>query len=126
MSNYYDDEAPRRHKSHRSRRPVYEEEVVEQRTSRPARQMDLVRRPRDESTSSVEDIRRDFAPGDGTYVQRRKVVREKYAPPRARSVEHDSYYDDRSRDGGSRRSRRRDEKGNGSLLTLHVFPFHCL
>ena len=116
MSSYYDDEAPRRHKSHRqSRRPVYEEEeVIESRTSRPQRQMDLVRRTRDDSSSSIEEVRRDFAPGEGAYVKRRTVVRDKYPPPRARSVEYDEYDNysqgPRSAAGGGRRSRRREEK----------------
>ena len=108
--SYYDDQEPRRHRSHRkSRAPVYEEEVIETRNSRgaPRGQMDLIRR-RDDSSDSIEEVRRDFGPGE--YVQRRTTVRDKYAPepyaPRARSVDRyddDSYYDDRK---GSRRSKR--------------------
>jgi hypothetical protein len=125
MSSYYDADAPRRHKTHRSHRaPVYqEEEIVESRTSRPQRQMELVRRPRDDSTSSIEEVRRDFPPGDGAYIKRRTVVRDKYPPARARSVDNDSYYDDYSRgnrrsDGG-RRSKRYDERGMNCIqLTI--------
>jgi len=114
MSGYYDADSPRRHKHHSHRAPVYQEEIIESRTSRPQRQMDLVRRPRDDSASSIEEVRRDFAPGDG-YVQRRTIVRDKYPPTRARSVDNNDYYDDYSRgsrrsDGG-RRSKRYDERG---------------
>ncbi|MCJ1387489.1 hypothetical protein MMC18_000332 [Xylographa bjoerkii] len=77
--------------------------------------MDLVRRPRDDSSSSVEEVRRDFAPGDGANVYRRTTVRDKYTAPRARSVEHsyndDSYTDSRRSEGG-RRSGRRDDRGS--------------
>jgi hypothetical protein len=109
MSGYYDDEEPRRHRSHRSRRPVYEEEVVETRTTRaPAsRQMDLVRRPRDESEDSIEEVRRDYIP---VGAARRGAGRDPYAQPRARSVGRGGYYDDdyhgaprRSDDRGGRR-----------------------
>ena len=129
MGSYYDDDPPRRHRSHHhSRRPVYEEEeVVETRTTRPQRQMDLVRRPRDDSTSSVEEVRRDFAPGDGANVYRRTTVRDKYGAPRARSVEH-SYGDDRYADSrrseGGRRSGRRDDRGKldqSALLMIANF-----
>ena len=123
MGSYYDDEAPRRHKHRSSRRPVYEEEeVIESRSSRPQRQMDLVRRPRDDSSSSVEEVRRDFAPGDGANVYRRTTVRDKYAAPRARSVENDRYddrYDSRRSEGG-RRSGRREEKGMALIKPLAV------
>ncbi|MCJ1296879.1 hypothetical protein MMC34_008447 [Xylographa carneopallida] len=117
MGSYYDDDPPRRHRSHhQSRRPVYEEEeVIESRSSRPQRQMDLVRRPRDDSTSSVEEIRRDFAPGEGANVYRRTTVRDKYGAPRARSVEHsynDTRYADSRRSEGGRRSGRRDDRGS--------------
>ena len=117
MGSYYDDDPPRRHRSHRqSRRPVYEEEeVIETRSSRPQRQMDLVRRPRDDSTSSVEEVRRDFPPGDGANVYRRTTVRDKYGAPRARSVEHsyndDRYADSRRSEGGRRSGGRRDDRG---------------
>lgn len=111
MGSYYDEDPPRKHRAHR-RRPVYEEEeIIESRSARPQRQMDLVRR-RDESTSSVEEVRRDFAPpGEATKVYRRTTTRDKYSAPRTRSVEYDRYNDDDYRGGGGRHSRRRDDKG---------------
>ena len=125
MGSYYDDDPPRRHRSHhQSRRPVYEEEeVIESRSSRPQRQMDLVRRPRDDSTSSVEEIRRDFAPGEGANVYRRTTVRDKYGAPRARSVEHsynDTRYADSRRSEGGRRSGRRDDRGTPDQSTVSI------
>lgn len=93
MSGYYEEDAPRRHRHHHSRRaPVYEEEIIENRTSRPSRQTDLIRRNRDSSSDSVEDIRRDFGPGD--YVQRRTTVRDIYPAQRARSADRSRHYDD--------------------------------
>ena len=118
--SYYDDEQPRRHRSHRHSRPVYEEEVIESRQTRPRREpehMELVRRR--DSDDSVEEVRRDFLPGDGTYIQRKTTTRDRY-PPRARSVDRRSYYDDeyddprRSDPAVSRHTRRR----HGELQSL--------
>jgi hypothetical protein len=107
--SYYDDEVPRRHRSHRHSRPVYEEEIIESRTTRPRappQQMELVRRR--DSDESIEEVRRDFPPGDGTYIQRKTTTRDRY--PRARSMDRRSYYeeDDYYRDEPRRvrRSRR--------------------
>ena len=104
--SYYDDE-PRRHRSHREHRdsrPVYEEEVIEARRSRPKREpehMELVRRR--DSDESVEEVRRDFPPGEGSYVQRRTTTRDKYAP-RARSMDRRHRYDDDDEYDDPRRS----------------------
>lgn len=107
MSGYYDDDPPRRQKSSRSsRRPVYEEEVIEQRSSRPSRQMELVRRPRDDSSDSVEEIKRDL-PRNATYVKRRSVVRD-VNPPRARSADRRGSNEESY--AGSRRSRRNGDR----------------
>ncbi|MCJ1485110.1 hypothetical protein MMC06_005283 [Schaereria dolodes] len=109
----YDQEVPRRHRSHRERRsrPVYEEEeIIESRHGPPRgapRQMSLIRR--EDSDESVEEVRRDFPPpNDGTYVKRRTTVRDKYVAPRTRSVDHsyrEDYHDDRKR-GGRREERK--------------------
>lgn len=103
MSSYYEDETPRR-RSHRKSRPVYEEEIVERRTTKQPREAnaqqyntEIVRRR--DSDESVEEVRRDFPPGDGTYIQRRTTTRDRHAP-RRRSADYD-YYDD-SRKGGER------------------------
>lgn len=119
MSGYYNEyeDQPRRQKSHRSRRPVYEEEIIEQRTTRPARQMpmDLVRR-RDDSSDSVEEVARDFPPGGG-YQRRSKTYHDSYPPPRARSIGrkthsyNDYYYEDSRRSDGDVRSRRGPGRG---------------
>ena len=107
MSGYYDDgDRPRR--SHRSsRRPVYEEEIIETRNPRGSRQpqMDLVRRR--DSDDDIEEVRRDFPPGDGAYISRHYQTKERYAPqPRARSAGRGSYYDDDSYYDSRRKSRR--------------------
>ena len=122
MSYDYDpQDAPRRRKTERSRRdrPVYEEEIIETRNGPPrgGRTTDLARRPRDDS-DSIEEIQREFPPGEGAYVRRRTTVRDKYAtgPGRARSIDRgyeDDYYevDARRSDtaiGGGRRRGGRD------------------
>lgn len=86
---------------------MYEEEVIEQRSSRPARQMELMRRPRSDSSDSVEEIRRDL-PRDATYIKRRSVVRDGHVP-RARSEDRKGRYEESY--SGSRRSRRHGERG---------------
>lgn len=86
MSGYY--EEPKR-RSHRSKRPVYQEEVVESRTGRSGRGTDLVRRR--DSSDSIEEVRRDFPP-ENAYIQRRYTARDKYAP-RTRSVDRSAYHD---------------------------------
>ena len=123
--SYYDDEQPRRHRSHRHSRPVYEEEVIETRQSKPSRRepehMELVRRR--DSDDSVEEVRRDFPPGggDGMYVQRRTTTRDRYAP-RTRSMDRHSRYDDeyddprRSDPAVARHTRRRVGKPNKADL----------
>ncbi|KAL8931975.1 MAG: hypothetical protein Q9211_006609 [Gyalolechia sp. 1 TL-2023] len=96
--SHYDDDPPRRRKSHRTRerdRPVYEEEVYESRGSRGAgaRQKALVRRPRDDDSDSVEEVHRDFPPGGGAYVKSRQR--------RAKSANYgDDYYEPRRRHRG--------------------------
>lgn len=86
-----------RHRESRRSRPAYEEEIYEVRSGqRPSHHTDLVRRRDD----SVEDIEREFPPGD-PYVQRRGPVR------RARSAGRDRYdhdYADR------RKSKRYDDR----------------
>ncbi|KAL9000937.1 MAG: hypothetical protein Q9188_005556 [Gyalolechia gomerana] len=102
--SHYDDDPPRRRKSHRTRdrdrdRPAYEEEVYESRGSRGAgaRQKALVRRPRDDDSDSVEEVQRDFPPGGGAYVKNRRQRR-------AKSADYgDDYYEPRRRHGGGRR-----------------------
>ena len=107
--SYYEDEQPRRHRSHRHSRPVYEEEQRSYRPKPPPQHMELIRRR--DSDESVEEVRRDFPPGDGTYIQRKTTTRDRY--PRARSVDRHSYYEAdyyedprRSDPRVSRRSRR--------------------
>ena len=57
---------------HRDRPAYREEEYVEARSGpRSSRQTALVRRRED----SVEEVERDFPPGDGVYVQRRTTTR---------------------------------------------------
>ena len=94
--SYYDDERPRRHRSTRERRTRDDYDVDSYHKSGGAiRETGLVRRPRDDSFSSVEEVPRNFSP-DGGYP-RKTAVR---GAPRARSAGgHDRYgdpYDDRS------------------------------
>lgn len=137
MSYEYDQqETHRRRKSERSRRdrPVYEEEeIIETRGGPPrgGRTMDLARRSRDDS-DSIEEIQREFPPGEGAYVQRRTTVRDKYAsaPRRARSIDRgyeEDYYgvDARRSDpavgGGRRRGGRDSDRRRGYLFNQKTF-----
>lgn len=108
------DTQDRKHRSDRHRdrdsrrdRPSYkEEEIVETRTGpRQSHQMDLVRRRDD----SVEEVERDFPPGDG-YVQRRSTRRAR-SDGRGR-YDDDDYYEDR------RRSKRYDGKKSMSGTSI--------
>lgn len=119
MSGYYNDEDEYQRRKSRQARPVYEEEIVESRRSRPARDRgdrdgggsrDLIKR-RDDDSSSTEEIPRDFPPGDATYVKRKTKVTK--AAPRARSTgryeaRSDKYSDSYAYSDRDRRSRRSD------------------
>ncbi|KAI4278900.1 MAG: hypothetical protein L6R35_006072 [Caloplaca aegaea] len=101
--SHFDDDPPRRRRSHRDRdrdRPTYEDEVVyESRGSRApaARQKALVRRSHADDSDSVEEVQRDFPPGGGAYTKSRRQ-------PRARSADYDDdYYGPRRRRRGGRR-----------------------
>ena len=102
----YDDDGPRRQRSNRerSRRDDYEDTVYEQ-NSRDTR---VVRR-RDDSVSSVEEVARDFAPGDrgGAYYRETTVRKSGHRPIRTRSS--DDWYDDRYDDRSYATSRRKDD-----------------
>lgn len=98
--SYYDDDPPRRRKSHRNRdrdRPAYEEEVYESRGSRGAgtRQNALVKRSRDDDSDSIEEVHRDFPPGGGAYDKSRRQRRARSYP-----YEDDRYDEPRRRRGG--------------------------
>lgn len=101
---YYSDEAPRR-RSRRTRRPVYEEKIVESRQGRgqPPLQQALVRRPRSDSSSSIEEIEREFDPESGAYIQRQRVTRDRYG---------DQYTNGRTR-SDTGRSRKSGRSGGG-------------
>ena len=78
------------------------------------RTTDIIRRPtREDSDLSVEEVRRDFPPPAGAYVQQRALVREdRYGPPaRSRSAErgdrgsqYGAYLGDPREDRHSRKS----------------------
>ncbi|KIW95244.1 uncharacterized protein Z519_03828 [Cladophialophora bantiana CBS 173.52] len=90
--SYYDDDRPRRQKStrERSRRDDYEDTVYDNNT----RDTRIVKR-RDDSVDSIEEVSRDFAPGDRGTIYRETTVRKSgHRPMRARSSD-DRYYDDR-------------------------------
>jgi hypothetical protein len=122
-SRDYDyDDAPRRSHRHRERRDDREPRYVETQETyvrAPAgqaplvpeppytsRTTDLVRRPvREDSDLSVEEVRRDFPPPGGAYVNRRSMARDdRYGPVRSRSAERSAYGDYDSRDARSRKS----------------------
>lgn len=108
MSSYvsYEDAPVRRRKSERDRRSgrgtkeyVEEETYMARGTNNAPRQMSLVQRRRDDSPDSIEEVQRDFPPGDGGYVRRKTTVRE--SGRRARSASgRDTYARDRDYDDG--------------------------
>lgn len=97
----YDDERPRRHKSHRERRPQYssdEDDYSPPRRAKPTSK-DLVRSPRSLSVSSVEEVERDFPPGEKRYQRTTKIrkgVRSSSRQPKSRRYyeEEEAYYSD--------------------------------
>ncbi|KAI1616789.1 hypothetical protein EDD37DRAFT_61588 [Exophiala viscosa] len=106
MSYYDDDRAPRRQKSTRERArrddydgggTVYDENVRDTR---------IVKR-RDDSASSVEEVSRNFAPGDrgGPYYRETTVRKKGHRPIR----DDDRGYDDRYDDSTVVSRRRRDD-----------------
>jgi hypothetical protein len=106
--SYYDDDRSRRSKStrERSRRDDYDDATVYDTNTRDTR---IVKR-RDDSVDSIEEVSRDFAPGDRGAVYRETTVRKSgHRPIRTRSSDdRDRYYDDRY-DDRSYTSRRRYE-----------------
>ena len=108
--SYHSSDDRRYKKDSRRRRPKYEEEeIIESHgSSRPSRQTDLVPRRDD----SVEDIEREFPPGD-PYAQRRGGTRRARSDPRHR-YDNDDYYDDR------RRGKRYDERKSMNSARCNV------
>ena len=90
--SYYDDDRSRRERSTRERRrDDYDDGTVYDTNTRDTR---LVKR-RDDSVDSVEEVSRDFAPGDRRAVYRETTVRKSgHRPVRPRSSD-DRYFDDR-------------------------------
>ena len=104
--SYYEDDRSRRTRTtrDRSRRDDYDDATVYDTNTRDTR---IVKR-RDDSVDSVEEISRDFAPGDRGAVYRETTVRKSgHRPVRTRSSD-DRYYDDRY-DDRSYTSRKRYE-----------------
>ena len=100
MSSYYnDDQGSRRQggRGGRTRESDYQETNYYSRgghDDRDVRQNSLVRRRRDDSVSSVEEIDREFAPGSG-YVKETTIRKHGTRPTRARSFNgRDRYGDD--------------------------------
>ena len=107
--SYYDD-GPRRAKSGRSAK-TRDDDYDDQYTSRggrhgEVRETSLVRR-RDDSVSSVEEIDRDFAPGNGGYVKETTIRKHGVKSARARSYNGRDRYDDRYDDRDSYAESRR-------------------
>ncbi|KAK4943886.1 hypothetical protein LTR10_016602 [Elasticomyces elasticus] len=108
MSYYDDDRAPRRQKStrERARRDDYDGGTVYDENVRDTR---IVKR-RDDSVSSVEEVSRDFAPGDrgGPYYRETTVRKSGHRPVRTKS-DDDRWYDDRYDDSTYVSRRRHDD-----------------
>jgi len=107
--DYYDDDRGSKRQSNRggrAREGEYQESNYYSsrggHDDRDVRQNSLVRRRRDDSVSSIEEIDREFAPGQG-YVRETTIRKHGTRPARARSYNgRDRYvddYDDQSRRG---------------------------
>lgn len=130
--SHYDDERPHRHRSTRERRTrdEYDQEPYYKNTGG-GRDTDVVRRPRNDSFSSVEEVPRDLPPAGG--YARKSTGRE---PKRARSAggrdryggdAHDdrsSHHDDyaSSKRGSKRYDDRREQPFSHSSLTSLTQP----
>ena len=104
--SYYDDER-RRYKTKEKSRRDYDDDGYDARDSKSTT---MVRRSRDDSVSSVEEVTRDFPPGErgGAYYRETTVRKQGHRPVgRARSFSDDYYYDDRYDDRSSHHGRRR-------------------
>lgn len=127
--SYYEDERPRRHHSTRERRTRDEYDTdpyTNYKNGAGARETSLVRRPRNSSFSSVEELQRDFPPAGG--YSRKTTVRQ---ATRARSVggrdRHADPYDDRSSRydeyaSSKRSSKRHDDKREPLLNSSSLIP----
>jgi hypothetical protein len=126
--SYYGDSRYRAKRDKHSRPSGYVEETyVDSRGGGyGGRQMELVRRRDDSDDSVVEEVTRDFPPGEYYgYPRRSRVTRVREGARRARSTGGpDPYYDDggyyRRDDYRPRRSRRHDERRELSPTTLKV------
>jgi hypothetical protein len=103
----YDDDRRSRHQG-RDRYDDYDDTRYD---DRDAKSTTIVRRRRDDSVSSVEEVTRDFPPGEGRAIYRETTVRKSGHRPvggRTKSYDDDYYEDDRydDRSSYSRRTRR--------------------
>ena len=102
--SYYEDERVSRRKSTRDRRDDYDDSRYDTKSSA------IVRR-RDDSASSVEEVTRDFPPGERGAIYRETTIRKQGHRPvnKARSFSDDYYRDDRYDDRSSHGRSRRDD-----------------
>jgi hypothetical protein len=108
--SHYEDERPRRHHSTKERRTRDDYDVDPYyKSGGGVRETSLVRRPRNDSFSSVEEVQRDFPPAGG--YSRKTTVRQ---GTRARSASGRERYTD-PYDEYKRGSRRNDDKRKHSL-----------
>ncbi|RMZ92407.1 hypothetical protein DV736_g337, partial [Chaetothyriales sp. CBS 134916] len=108
MSYYEDERVSRRRSSIRDRRrDDYDDSRYD---DRDAKSSAIVRR-RDDSPSSVEEVARDFPPGDRGAVYRETTVRKQGHRPvtKAQSFSNDDYYYDDRYDDKSSYGRKRDD-----------------
>ena len=109
MSHYEDDRRRSSYKStkDRSRRDDYDDYDI-----RDTKSSAVVRRSRDDSVSSVEEVTRDFPPGErgGAYYRETTVRKQGHRPVGGRSRSYsDDIYDDRYDDRSVHSRRRRDD-----------------
>jgi hypothetical protein len=125
--SYYDDERPRRHQTTRERRTRddYDTDPYYKNSGGGGRDTDVVRKSRNDSFSSVEEVQRDFPPAGGysRKTTEREVRRARSAGGRDRHGgnpydDRSSYHDDYA--SSKRGSKRYDDRREQSLN--HHFP----
>ena len=110
--SYYDDERSRRRSTRERGRDSYDDTSYDTRGDNRS----LVRR-RDDSASSVEEVTRDFPPGErGGGYYRETTVRKQGHRPVGRSF-GDSYYENDRRDDRSGYSKRRSGRDDDTYVS---------
>ena len=126
--SYYEEDRVRRKNTRDRRRDDYDDMAYDNRDTKSSA---IVTRRRDDSVSSVEEVTREFPPGERGAIYRETTIRKQgHRPAKSRSYsdDYDDRYDDRAsygrrRDDTTYVSKRRskyEEKGMLSTYRLRI------